>query len=81
MKPYLTRFRLFLVRSAFTCVLICSILNIRLATAQSLELDASAPLHQGNNQALIENHYYCFYAEPDNTILPNHTGIIRAHDT
>lgn len=68
MKPYLTRSRSFLVRSAFTCVLICSILNIRPATAQSLKLDAPAPLHQGNNQALIDSfvgdHYYYFYAEP-----------------
>ena len=68
MKPYLTRSRSFLARSAFACVLICSILNIRLATAQSLKLDAPAPLHQGNNQALIDSfvgdHYYYFYAEP-----------------
>jgi hypothetical protein len=68
MKPYLTRSRSFLVRSAFAFVLICSILNIRLATAQSLKLDAPAPLHQGNNQALIDSfvgdHYYYFYAEP-----------------
>jgi hypothetical protein len=38
------------------------------ASAQSLKLDAPAPLHAGNNQALIDSmvgdHYYFFYAEP-----------------
>ncbi len=36
--------------------------------AQSLKLDAPAPLHAGNNQALIDSfvgdHYYFFFAEP-----------------
>jgi hypothetical protein len=38
------------------------------ASAQSLKLSAPAPLHEGNNQALIDSfvgdHYYYFYAEP-----------------
>jgi len=38
------------------------------ASSQSLKLNAPAPLHEGNNQALIDSfvgdHYYFFYAEP-----------------
>ncbi len=38
------------------------------AVSQSLKLDAPAPLHAGNNQALIDSfvgdHYYFFFAEP-----------------
>ena len=68
MKPYLTRSRSFLARRAFACALACSLLNILPVAAQSLKLDAPAPLHQGNNQALIDSfvgdHYYYFYAEP-----------------
>jgi hypothetical protein len=41
---------------------------MRPIAAQSLKLDAPAPLHQGNNQALIDSfvgdHYYYFFAEP-----------------
>ena len=81
-KPYLTRSRSFLARSAFACVLICSILNIRLATAQSLKLDAPAPLHQGNNQALIDSfvgdHYYYFYELPLFHIAWTFSGTVKA---
>ena len=66
MKQYLTRS--FLAQVSLACVLACSTLNIQPAAAQSLKLDAPAPLHQGNNQALIDSfvgdHYYYFYAEP-----------------
>ena len=55
MKPNLTRSRLFLARSAFACALACPLLNILPIAAQSLKLDAPAPLHQGNNQALIDS--------------------------
>jgi hypothetical protein len=38
------------------------------AKSQSLNLNSPAPVHQGNNQALIDSfvgdHYYFFYAEP-----------------
>jgi hypothetical protein len=43
-------------------------MTVGTAAAQSLKLDAPAPLHQGNNQALIDSfvgdHYYYFFAEP-----------------
>ncbi len=47
--------------------MVCSLLNLR-ADAQSLKLIAPAPLHAGNNEALIDSfvghHYYYFFAEP-----------------
>ena len=68
MQPYPMRYRSLLARIALACVLACTLLNMRPAAAQSLKLDAPAPLHQGNNQALIDSfvgdHYYYFYAEP-----------------
>jgi hypothetical protein len=61
-------YRSLLVGIALACVLVCALFNMRPAAAQSLKLDAPAPLHQGNNQALIDSfvgdHYYYFYAEP-----------------
>ena len=68
MKPNLPRSRSIATRSALVCALACSLLNTLPVAAQSLKLDAPAPLHQGNNQALIDSfvgdHYYYFYAEP-----------------
>jgi hypothetical protein len=68
MKPYLTRSRSIATRSALACALAFSLLSVQLATAQSLKPEAPAPLHRGNNQALIDSfvgdHYYYFYAEP-----------------
>jgi hypothetical protein len=68
MQPYPRRYRSLPASIALACVLACTLLNMRLAAAQSLKLDAPAPLHQGNNQALIDSfvgdHYYYFYAEP-----------------
>jgi hypothetical protein len=68
MKFLFTRSRLLPVCIALACTLACSSLYVRSAAAQSLKLDAPAPLHQGNNQALIDSfvgdHYYYFYAEP-----------------
>jgi hypothetical protein len=50
------------------CILACGAFSLRPAAAQSLKPEAPAPLHAGNNQALIDsfvgNHYYYFYAEP-----------------
>lgn len=47
---------------------LCILATAVLASSQSLKLDAPAPLHEGNNQALIDSfvgdHYYFFYAEP-----------------
>jgi hypothetical protein len=66
MKYALTR--TFFAGIALACLLCCTLFNGRLTAAQSLKLDAPAPLHQGNNQALIDSfvgdHYYFFYAEP-----------------
>jgi hypothetical protein len=43
-------------------------MNVASAKSQSLNLNSPAPVHQGNNQALIDSfvgdHYYFFYAEP-----------------
>jgi hypothetical protein len=68
MKQYPMRYRSLLARVALACVLACTLLSMRVAAAQSIKLDAPAPLHQGNNQALIDSfvgdHYYYFYAEP-----------------
>jgi hypothetical protein len=68
MQPYPMRYRSLLARFALACVLAFTLLNMRLASAQSIKLDAPAPLHQGNNQALIDSfvgdHYYYFFAEP-----------------
>jgi hypothetical protein len=68
MKHPLTRSRSFPAHIALACVVSSMLLGGRLAIAQSLKLDAPAPLHQGNNQALIDSfvgdHYYYFYAEP-----------------
>jgi hypothetical protein len=68
MNRYSIRSRLLLTQCALTCVLAYSLLNARSVAAQSLKLNAPAPLHQGNNQALIDSfvgdHYYYFYAEP-----------------
>lgn len=54
--------------SALTCILAISLFQTRPSAAQSLKLDAPAPLHKGNNQALIDSfvgdHYYYFFAEP-----------------
>jgi len=62
MKPNLTRSRTIATRSALACALACSLLSVRPATAQSLKPEAPAPLHQGNNQALIDSfvsdHYF-----------------------
>jgi hypothetical protein len=67
-EPYSMRYRSMLVRIVLACVLPCTMLNMRIVAAQSLKLDAPAPLRQGNNQALIDSfvgdHYYYFYAEP-----------------
>jgi len=68
MKRCQTHSRSLLVRIALACVLACTLLNMRPAAAQSLKPESPAPLHQGNNQALIDSfvgdHYYYFYAEP-----------------
>jgi len=67
MKCRLTYFPSLVARVAFAWALSCILFSSRAATAQSLKLDAPAPLHQGNNQALIDSfvgdHYYYFYAE------------------
>jgi hypothetical protein len=53
---------------ALACMMVLTLLNPRAVAAQSVKLDAPAPIHQGNNQALIDSfvgdHYYYFYAEP-----------------
>ena len=68
MTHRLPQARSFLLRVAFVGILANTVLNARIATAQSLKLDAPAPLHRGNNQALIDSfvgdHYYYFFAEP-----------------
>jgi hypothetical protein len=47
---------------------LCLLATFIPAHSQSLKLEAPAPLHEGNNQALIDSmvgdHYYFFYAEP-----------------
>ena len=49
-------------------LVVCFFAAIVPASSQSLKLEAPAPLHEGNNQALIDSmvgdHYYYFYAEP-----------------
>jgi hypothetical protein len=66
MKPTLTRS--FVVRAGFALVLAGSSLSVRPAAAQSLNLSTPAPLHTGNNEALVDSfvgdHYYYFFAEP-----------------
>jgi hypothetical protein len=68
MKSVRTRSHSFPAHTVFACILTCSLITIRPAAAQSLKPDAPAPLHQGNNQALIDSfvgdHYYYFFAEP-----------------
>ncbi len=68
MKYFLLQSRFLVARIVFAWALSCALLNSRPATAQSLQLNAPAPLHQGNNQALIDSfvgdHYYYFFAEP-----------------
>jgi hypothetical protein len=68
MNPKPTRSCSILAIGALLCLLACSLLHTCPAAAQSLKLDAPAPLHKGNNQALIDSfvgdHYYYFYAEP-----------------
>ena len=47
---------------------LCLLAAVIPASSQSLKLENPAPLHEGNNQALIDSmvgdHYYFFYAEP-----------------
>jgi hypothetical protein len=68
MKPYPMRYRFLSACTALACMVAGILLNMRVVAAQSIKLDAPAPLHQGNNQALIDSfvgdHYYYFYAEP-----------------
>jgi len=53
---------------AFACLVAYSLFNVSPLGAQSLKLSAPAPLHTGNNEALIDSmvgdHYYYFFAEP-----------------
>jgi hypothetical protein len=53
---------------ALASLIPCTLLGTRPVAAQSLKLDAPAPLHQGNNQAIVDSfvgdHYYYFFAEP-----------------
>jgi hypothetical protein len=85
MKPYPMRYRSLLARIALACVLTCTQLNMRPASAQSLNLDAPAPLHQGNNQALIDSfvgdHYYYFYASPASSTSPGPSVVRRKAST
>jgi hypothetical protein len=66
MKRRIHRLLSFLRQTALACLLAAGLCNA--AQAQSLKLGAPAPLHQGNNEALIDSfvgdHYYYFYAEP-----------------
>jgi len=59
--------RLNLYHLHLTAALVIS-LSAAPAKSQSLNLNSPAPVHQGNNQALIDSfvgdHYYFFYAEP-----------------
>jgi len=68
MRPVLSQFVPPAVRGVAACVLACGLLGVHPAAAQSLKPEAPAPLHAGNNQALIDSfvgdHYYYFYAEP-----------------
>jgi hypothetical protein len=68
MKYCFTRTHSLFARGTLGCVLACSFLSASTVVAQSLKLNAPAPLHQGNNEALIDSfvgdHYYFFYAEP-----------------
>jgi hypothetical protein len=68
MKYRLTPALFVVARVALAGALSCTLLQGHSISAQSLKLDAPAPLHAGNNQALIDSfvgdHYYYFYAEP-----------------
>jgi hypothetical protein len=67
-KQHRQRFSPLLASAALACMVALALFFPRIAAAQSIKLDTPAPLHQGNNQALIDSfvgdHYYYFFAEP-----------------
>jgi hypothetical protein len=66
MAHFLARLRSLLAAGVFSVTLFCFL--IPQAVSQSINLNAPAPLKEGNNQALVDSfvgdHYYYFFAEP-----------------